>query len=68
MLKILLILLVGYIVLRMLAAWWVRHEERLRRKYWRRWPPDSPDRHRMRDEWIDAHFEEEREKREREQL
>ena len=63
MLKLLLILLVGYVVLRMLAAWWVRHEERLRRKYWGRWL-DSPDRHRMRDNWIDAHFEEKRRERE----
>ncbi len=64
MLKVLLILIVGYVVLRMLATWWLNHEERLRRKYWRRWL-DSPDRHRMRDEWIDANFDEKQRERER---
>jgi len=64
MLKILLILVVGYVVVRMLPSRWLNHEERLRRKYWRRWLA-SPDHHRMRDECIDANFDEKQRERER---
>ena len=61
MFKIFLLLLVCYVVFRLIAAWWARYDERLRRTYWLR-SVDSSDRQKMLEGRIEERQEEQKRK------